>query len=165
MHDEPAFDPELDRLAARLAALPPRAEWQRDSLMFAAGRASANRRLRTANRALAATSLALAGLVVVLPFALRRGGDPLQASMSESQPPSAHAPPSDEPPHEPRHEFDASPSMAEGPTHFRLRQGLASESRSDHAPAASGPASLPTSIERSPIPSSRELLRDYLQTS
>ncbi len=74
MHDRDlAFDPELERLAQQLASLAPQARLDRDQVMFAAGRRAGDRRLRTVNRLLAATSLALAAVA-----ALSLGDDALR---------------------------------------------------------------------------------------
>jgi hypothetical protein len=66
MHDPTSDNAKLSGLEAQLAALAPRDSLDRDHLMFAAGQLTAARRLRFANRCLAATSLAFGVIVVVL---------------------------------------------------------------------------------------------------
>lgn len=163
MHDPAPNNTELERLAAQLATLSPRADWNRDRLMYAAGAASANRRLRSANRVLAFTSLALACVAVAVPLALDRSSDPPRVAQSAVPDPSGSSLPDDS--HGQSDDGRVAVDLAAGPTHFHLRQILPGGGEVQREPSPSAPAVAPNDDQRGPAPSSRGLLRRYLQTT
>ena len=70
MHDKHSQTPELEQLAAQLSALTPRTEFDRDKLMFAAGRRAGRQKLVAVNRLLGACCVLLA-VAAILPLAIR----------------------------------------------------------------------------------------------
>lgn len=83
MQDERAKARELADFEAQLAALAPRAEIDRDQLMFEAGARAARRKLLVVNRLLAAACVLLA-VTTVAPLAMRERADVVAQEEPES---------------------------------------------------------------------------------
>jgi|GEM_PF-3965353 len=88
MQDERAKERELADFEAQLAALVPRAEVDRDQLMFEAGSRAARKRLLVVNRLLAAACLLLV-VTTVAPLAMRERADVVAKEEPQVGPPSA----------------------------------------------------------------------------
>jgi hypothetical protein len=163
MHAESVPDAAaLARLEAQLAALAPRWGIDRDQLMFAAGQRAATRRLRTANRILAAASISLAAallLVVALPAATHRPRlDSPESSAVAVR--SARTPAAD------LRKNDNAAAMAQrttGPTNFRLLQALARGLDAPVEVGATSPSVTTLDDESAPPSDNRTLLLRYLE--
>ena len=171
-HESPDFgltDPELAAFEARLASLAPQSLIDRDQIMFSAGRRTTGRHLRTINRVLAGTSLALVGLLY-LPLFSRDAGQPVtipavslaarQSSVASPKPPLTKRPDggSDE----------LSVALAQGPTSQQLLRLWEKNGQSFDRPVdrLSDDAPVPRD-DFAPTSSStsRELLLHYLRSA
>jgi hypothetical protein len=175
MHDDesPNFgltDSHLSAFEATLASLVPQSHFDRDRLMFAAGRRAASRRLRVINRILAGTSLAFAGFACLALFpresensaAHRRTNVAIQKS-DESQARQMPLPPSSTAPGE-----QFSVALVNGPTNQQLLRLWAHNNHSFDRPSEQPPGgeSAPRDEFNPADPStSRELLLRYLQST
>lgn len=172
-HESPDFgltDPELTAFEATLASLVPQSHFDRDRLMFAAGRRAAGQRLRVINRVLAGTSLTFAGLACLALFsresessiANRRSNVAMQKS-DEAQLHQVQLPPSST---EAGEEFSV--ALVDGPTNQQLLRLWAQNSQSFDRPSEQPPGgeSAPRDEFNPADPStSRELLLQYLQST
>jgi hypothetical protein len=175
MHDDesPNFgltDPELTAFETALASLAPQSHFDRDRLMFTAGRRAAGRRLRVINRILAGTSLAFAGFACLSLFpresensaAHRRTHVVIQKS-DEAQTHQMPLPNSSSAPGE-----QFSVALVDGPTNQQLLRLWAHNNQSFDRPSEQPPEaeSAPKDEFTPTDPStSRELLLQYLQST
>jgi len=161
MHDKHSQTPELEQLAAQLAALTPRTEFDRDKLMFAAGRRAGRRKLVAVNRLLGACCVLLA-VAAILPLAM-----PQRSSMVAGQAPRPTVQATEL---ASNHVVKALPNQLVAADSRELAASIA-EGRGDLRPARLREGAEPPSNETGPSDSttarpkpSRELMREYLES-
>lgn len=169
-HESPDFgltDPNLSSFEARLAGLAPHSEIDRDRLMFAAGRRSANKHLRVINRMLAGTSLvlaAVAGLSTVQRIAGQPAVAPTPTLAEHASEMKLMVFAEPEPAHDQREYASAAPTN--GPTNQQLLRMWENGQSFDNPIEQGSNETLVPAITLDPTsPStSRELLLHYLQS-
>ncbi len=161
MQDERAKECDLADFEAQLAALSPRAEFNRDQLMFEAGARAARRKLQVVNRLLGAVCVLLAATTVA-PLAMRERADVVAEQVSTPTIQAAET--------ASRHEVKALPNQLVAADSRELAAAIA-EGRGDLRPARLREVAESPSNETGPSDStparpkaSRELIREYLES-